>query len=121
MSHRRIYGDYLKDMLDSAEKAISFVGEFDFDQFESDEKTNFAVLRALEIVGEAAKKVPAEFRASHTEIPWREIAGTRDKLTHEYFGVNLPVVWKTVKEDLPGLIVHLRNILADIDQVDENG
>lgn len=105
-------------MLDSAEKAISFVGEIEFAQFENDEKTSFAVLRALEIIGEAAKKVPDEFRANHTEIPWREIAGARDKLTHEYFGVNLSVVWKTIKEDLPGLIVHLRDILADIDQSD---
>ncbi len=101
MSHPRIYLDYFRDMLKSAEKAIEFVDGMDFEQFAKDEKTIYAVVRALEIIGEAARKIPEDMRKAYPDIPWREIAGTRDKLIHEYFGVNLSVVWRTVQDDLP--------------------
>lgn len=113
MSSNRVYLDYVCDMLESAEKAIEFVGNMEFDQFSEDEKTAYAVVRAIEIMGEAAKKMPKDLRNSYSEIPWREIAGTRDKLVHEYFGVHLSVVWRTVKGDLPQLITQLRTLLDD--------
>lgn len=71
--------------------------------FKKDDKTVFVVLRALEIVGEAVKKIPITVKNKYKQIPWRKIAGMRDKLIHEYFGVNILVVWKTIKEDMPGL------------------
>ena len=115
MSRPRVHLDYLRDMLDSAEKAILFVGGMDFKQFAQDDKTVFAVVRAIEIIDEAARKIPKEFREKYGDIPWRDIAGTRDKLIHEYFGVNLSVVWRTVQEDLPILVVQLRKALENGD------
>jgi uncharacterized protein with HEPN domain len=68
-------------------------------------------VRAIEVIGEAIKKIPFDLRSTYSEIPWRDIAGTRDKLIHEYFGVDVSVIWQTVQEDLPPLIKHLRSIL----------
>ena len=68
-----------------------------------DLKTVYATRKALEIMGEAAKKIPASFRAKHPEVPWKQIAGMRDILVHEYFGVDLAEVWHTVTQDIPEL------------------
>ncbi len=104
MSAEKACLDYLVDMLESAKKALEFVEGMGYEEFASDEKTQFAVVRALEIIGEAAKKVPADMREAYPEIPWREIAGTRDKLIYDYIGVNLSVVWRMIQDDLPPLI-----------------
>jgi len=113
MSHRRVYLDYIRDMLENAEKSLQFINGMSFEEFERDEKTVYAVIRAIEVIGEAVKKVPNNIRETYSEIPWREITGTRDKLIHEYFGVNIPVLWRTVQEDLPVLIEQMKNILID--------
>jgi len=73
----------------------------------------FAVIRALEIIGEATKKLPASLKEHYSEIPWREIAGMRDKVIHDYFGVNLRRVFETVRQDLPPLRESLARILSD--------
>jgi uncharacterized protein with HEPN domain len=75
----------------------------------------FAVVRALEIVGEAAKLVPAEVRDRAPEIPWRVMAGMRDKLIHAYAGVDLQVVWRTVHEELPAVLVHIEALLRELE------
>jgi uncharacterized protein with HEPN domain len=113
MSHRRVYLDYIRDMIENAEKALLFVSEMNFEEFSQDEKTIYAVVRAIEVIGESARNVPEDLRNTYSEIPWREITGTRDKLIHEYFGVNLNVVWRTVKEDLPALVTQLTILLSD--------
>ena len=108
---KREYVDSLNDMLENAEKALSFVEGMEFDDFQKDDKAVYAVIRAFEIIGEAARQVPEKVREANPEIPWREITGMRNKLTHEYFGVNTKVVWRTIKEDLPVIIPVLKKIL----------
>jgi uncharacterized protein with HEPN domain len=112
MKAHRLFTDYLRDMLEAGTKIFSFTAGMDFDQFARDDKTTFAVVRALEVVGEAAKKIPPSVREKHPEIPWTSVTGMRDKLTHEYFGVDLRVVWRTVQEDIPPLMLAIAHILG---------
>lgn len=113
MTQSRVVIDYLRDMVESARAALEFVAGASFDDFQQDRKTQFAVVRALEIIGEAAKCVPDDLRQQYPYIPWRSMAGMRDKLIHHYFGVNLIVVWKTVVEDLPTLSIDIQQVLTN--------
>lgn len=107
--------DYLRDIAENAAKAEAFTAGVDFDEFLANEMRAYATIRALEIIGEAVKQVPAELRDKYPEIPWRAIAKMRDKLIHHYFGVNLGVVWKTVTEDIPPLKQVVEHILQELD------
>lgn len=116
MSSPRIYLHYLQDIIDNAAKALEFVQDMNEDDFLQDDKTIFAVIRALEVMGEAAKNVPDSIRDKYPQIPWRDIAGMRDKLIHHYFGVDLKTVWKTVTRDLPALNPSLVKVLIQESQ-----
>jgi uncharacterized protein with HEPN domain len=107
----RDYINFLEDISDGIAKVEQFIHGVTFEQFAKDDKTFFAVIRALEIIGEATKSIPSEVKEIHADIPWRELAGMRDKLIHQYFGVDVRVVWKTAKEDLPKLKQKLNAIL----------
>lgn len=102
---------YLRHILDSIDKILKFT-ESGRESFLNDERTQDAVIRNLEIIGEAVRKIPAEFRDAHTEIPWKIIAGMRDKLIHDYFGVNLNIVWEAVERDLPDLRRRIESLLT---------
>lgn len=115
MSRDRSHADYIQDILDAIEKAEQFTNGMNFEGFARDDKTIFAVVRALEIIGEASKKVSDELKEQYPSLPWREMAGMRDKLVHDYFGVNVEVVWKSVAEDLPSLKSQVQEMLAQID------
>lgn len=107
---RTEFVDYIDDMLDAISKIQTFLSDFDFEKFSNDDKTQFAVIRALEIIGEASKKIPNHIKISYSDIPWREISGMRDKLIHDYFGVDIDVVWKTAVEDIPSVLNLLKQI-----------
>lgn len=104
----REYRDFIIDMIEAADMVASFIQGMNKEQFLADKKTQFAVVRALEIIGEAAKKVPDSIRTRYPDLPWREISGMRDKLIHDYFGVNNEVVWKTAIEDVPEIAANLK-------------
>jgi len=117
----REYADYLRDILDAAGKAGEFVGEMDAAAFEADDKTVFAVIRALEIVGEAAKRVPPSIQKRYPNVPWRQMMGMRDKVIHGYFGVNLRRVFETVQQDLPPLRERIASILEELESGSPGG
>lgn len=111
----RFYQDYLRDILQATEDALTFVNGMEYPSFRTDRKTNLAVVRALEIMGEAARHIPVNVRRAYPEIPWQEMVDMRNKLVHEYFGVDLEVLWRTVQEDLPLLRDQIRGILRRMD------
>jgi len=104
---------YCADILDSGKAILEFVKGLKFEEFCKDRKTYSAVIREFEIIGEAAGKLPDEPRRSHPHIAWQDIKDFRNLLTHEYFGVDLEIVWKIIQEDLPDLMAAVREILAE--------
>jgi uncharacterized protein with HEPN domain len=109
----RSYWDYVMDIAQSIEDAQGFVRGYAFDDFKKDKRTVYAVVRAIEVIGEAAKNIPDSIRSRYPNIPWKDMAGMRDKLIHAYFGVDLEVLWKTVQQDLPLLKRMISEILAE--------
>lgn len=103
MTYERAISDYLNNIIDAIDKVELFTHDMDFEQFAEDDKTVFAVIRAFEIIGEATKNIPQSVRDKYSSVPWKEMAGIRDKLIHGYFGVKLAVVWETIQQDLPSL------------------
>lgn len=107
----RDYTLYLKDILAAIESIEGFIAGMDLDTFRTDDKTTSAVMRKLEIIGEAVKQIPDEIRQKHSKVPWKEMAGMRDKLIHFYFGVDYHLVWKAITERLPQVKQEIRKIL----------
>jgi len=105
--------DYLEDILDAMDKANLLLQGVEYEQFAADFRIHFAVVRALEIVGEATKRLPQAFRDQYPQIPWRDMAGMRDRIIHGYDNVDLMIVWDTVKKEMPALRPVLEQILKD--------
>lgn len=101
---------YFEDIVESIEKIEEYIGALERVDFANDTQKQDAVVRRLEIIGEAVKHIPEEFKNNHPSIPWREIAGMRDVLIHEYFGVNEDRIWNTIKEDLPKLKAEIKKL-----------
>lgn len=97
-------------MLDAAEEAVGFVAGKQREDLDSDRMLTLALVRCIEIIGEAGARVSAEGRAEAPDIPWDEIVAMRNRLIHAYFDVNLDIVWQTIEDDLPPLIATLKDI-----------
>jgi uncharacterized protein with HEPN domain len=107
--------DYIEDIIEAMDDAMNFVKGMEYDVFVKDRKTVYAVTRAMEIIGEAVKKIPTSVKNRYSQIPWKDMAGMRDKVIHEYFGVDLKRVWSTIKKDIPNLKLLFEKILKDFE------
>jgi len=107
---------FVKDILDSIEKIEEFIGNMDFKKFIEDDKTRSAVVRKLEIIGEATKNIPKMIRQKYKELPWSDMAGMRDKIAHFYFGIDYEIVWKVIKERLPEIKPVIQKILNEMEE-----
>jgi uncharacterized protein with HEPN domain len=105
--------DYVEDVIKAMNDALAFVERMDYVDFQKDVKSVYAVIRALEIMGEAVKKIPAPIKTRYPQIPWKEMAGMRDKVIHAYSGVDLKRVWSTVNSDIPDLKPLFEQILRE--------
>jgi uncharacterized protein with HEPN domain len=103
----------IADILECIDKIRRYTKGYTFDDFQDDQKTIDSVLRNLEIIGEAARHVPTEIQAYYPDLPWAEMLTMRNIVIHEYHGVNLQIIWQTVKEDLPRLVSPLKRILQE--------
>jgi len=113
-SSKRDFEDYLIDIADATERIEKFVEGFNLEKFKKDEKTIYAAVMAIGIIGEASKNIPVRIKNKYKEIPWKKMSGMRDKLVHEYFGVNTEVVWKTIKEDMPELKKKILELIKEL-------
>ena len=107
---------YLDDILEAIRKIEKYVEGMDFEQFRKDEKTGDAVIRNFSVIGEAVKHIPPIIRKKHPDIPWKIIAGMRDKLVQEYFGIRYDVVWETIELRLTSFKVAVMKILDQMDK-----
>jgi uncharacterized protein with HEPN domain len=108
---KRDHLDYLQDILSMIDKVEQFTADLSLEEFEENEMVHFAVIRAIEVMGEAAKHVPPEVKRRYPEVPWSRMAGMRDRIIHGYFGVDLHIVWETATRSIPMLRPRISEIL----------
>ena len=114
MTVQRSTLDYLDDILDAVDKIEIFTRGMSYEEFFGDDKTVYAVTRALEAIGEATKCVPRQVRERYPSLPWSEMAGMRDKLIHAYFGINRAIIWRTIRDDISPLRSAVQSLRDDL-------
>lgn len=105
----------LEDIIESANKILSYTQGLTFEEFCSDDKTIDAVVRNFEIIGEAANRLTDSFKAKHSGIDWYKIRGFRNRIVHDYFGIDYSIVWRIKEDMLPSLTNQILNILSETD------
>ena len=100
----------LADITEAIKRTQQYVGKMTYAEFLKDAKTQDAVVRNIEIIGEAVKKLPETFTQAHADIPWKDMARTRDKLIHDYFSLNYDILWNIITEELPKVFSSLQKI-----------
>ena len=103
----------LEDILESIERIQKYTVDLDFNSFKNDEKTVDAVIRNFEIIGEAANRLPEEFRKNNDQLNWNRLRGFRNRIVHEYFGVDLSIVWSIIENNLNDLNIQIRELRFD--------
>lgn len=104
--------EFLSDIEEAIRRIEIYIEKTNYDEFLEDIKTQDAVVRNLEIIGEATKNISNDFREKYSQIPWKKLAGVRDRLIHHYFGVNYDIVWVIAKEELPEIVSQIEEILG---------
>lgn len=115
MSPQRRDKDYLSDIIEAVQRITTYTAGLSYQQFLADSKTQDAVLRNIQVIGEATKKLSPSLSKRHGHLPWKEVAGMRDKIVHRYFGINYDVVWTVCREELPTLLPQIEALLAELD------
>ena len=105
---------FIRDLLGAIELIQEFVKDLSKESFMFDNKTKSAVVRQLEIIGEAARHIPAELKQSYRDIPWSDIVAMRNRISHDYFGVDFETVWEVVSNDLPALESQVKTMMDDL-------
>ncbi len=105
----------VEDILRAADKVKRYTAQMTLDSFLKDEKTADAVVRNLEIIGEAANRLPADFKDKHIDIEWKKIVGLRNRIVHDYFGVDLRLIWQIITHDIPAFASIMERISSEID------
>ena len=105
---------YLEDIIETMEKMQGFVADMTRAELEADDKTAFAVMRGFQIIGEAARRVPDTIQRAYAEIPWSVMISMRNRITHDYLGIDYGIVWRTIHEDFPAVLPDLRRALLEL-------
>lgn len=117
---KRTDKEFLSDILEAIRRINAYIAGMAYEAFLQDTKTQDAVVRNLEVIGEAAKNLSETLREGHKEVPWKSMAGVRDRLIHHYFGISLDVVWEIVTAELDTVASHVEQILTEMNAKRDN-
>ncbi len=105
--------DYIEDIVSAVDEIADFTKGMTWEEFRQDKKTINAVVRSLEVIGEASKRISQDIKTRYPDVPWKYMAGMRDKLIHEYFGIDLDIIWAVIRQEIPAVEPIIRQLLKE--------